>query len=113
MRANMDRVIGGDVINIEAPQDRQYLKFVVRVSSCDFDSINVRFYNSDGSAIKIDFSELRVGLVWNSETDVTTLGELEEVNKFEEGFVILGDFGTIYVYCDQCSPSLKTLITSS
>ncbi len=63
-------------------------------------------FNSDGSKIEIDFSDLSIYMVFDPDTESTTLGEFEYVKPIEGGFEIFGDFGIIWVYCDSSSPKL-------
>jgi hypothetical protein len=102
----MNRLFGNNVLKIEAPQDRSELKFVVLDDNGDFDSINVRFFNSNNSPIKIDFSDLSIGMLYDPDTDSMNLGEFEYVKPIENGFEVFGDFGVIWVYCDSSSPKL-------
>lgn len=102
----MNRLFGNNVVKIEAPQDRSELKFVVLDDDGDFDSISVRFFNSDNSPITIDFSDLSIGMLFDPDTESMSLGEFEYVKPIENGFEVLGDFGIIWVYCDSSSPKL-------
>jgi len=103
----MNQLFGNDVVKIEAPQDRSELLFVVlEDENSDFTSTNVRFFNADGSPIEIDFSDLSIGLIFNPDTESTSLGEFEYVKAIENGFEVFGDFGIIWVYCDSSSPRL-------
>ncbi|WDE01701.1 hypothetical protein [Thalassomonas actiniarum] len=100
----MQTVIGGDVIEIHAPQDRLELKFVVRTANGEI--TNVRFTNSDNSPIKVDFQELSLKMLYDPESEITSFGEFEYVNKIENGFEIIGDFGMVWVYCELSMPKL-------
>ncbi len=100
----MQSVIGGNVLNIRAPQSRQYLQFIVKADEGEVS--NVRFYNVDDTAIKIDFSDLDMHIIYDPDSEITSLGEFEYVTKFDGGFEIFGDFGIIWVFCDSCSPRL-------
>jgi len=103
----MNQLFGNDVVKIEAPQNRSELLFVVLENeNSDFTSTNVRFFNSDGSPIQIDFSDLSIGLIFDPDTESTSLGEFEYVKTIENGFEVFGDFGIIWVYCDSSSPKL-------
>ena len=102
----MNRLFGNNVVKIEAPQDRSELRFVVLDDKGDFDSINVRFFNSDNSPVTIDFSELSIGMLFDPDTESTSLGEFEYVKPIENGFEVFGDFGIVWVYCDSSSPKL-------
>ncbi|MCF2855903.1 hypothetical protein L1286_00340 [Pseudoalteromonas sp. SMS1] len=102
----MNRLFGNNVVKIEAPQDRSELKFVVLENDTDFDTINVRFYNSDNSPITIDFSHLSIAMLFDPERYSMSLGEFEYVKSIDNGFEVFGDFGIIWVYCDSSSPKL-------
>jgi len=106
MSTGMNRLFGNDVLRIEAPQDRSELLFVVKDNQTDFDTANVRFLNSDNSKIEIDFSDLSICMVFDPETESTTLGEFEYVKHIDGGFEVFGDFGIIWVYCDSSIPKL-------
>ena len=106
MSTRMNRLFGNNVVKIEAPQDRSELRFVVLDDEGDFDSINVRFFNSDHSPITIDFSDLSIGMLFDPDTETMSLGEFEYVKPIENGFEVFGDFGIIWVYCDSSSPKL-------
>ena len=101
---SMQSVIGGDVLKIRAPQDRQYLLFVVKTE--DGEVSNVRFSNTDNTPIKIDFSDLDIHIIYDPDAEITSLGEFEYVTKIDGGYEIFGDFGIIWVFCDYCSPKL-------
>ena len=103
----MNQLFGNNIIEITAPQDRSELLFVVLDDeSSDFISTNIRFFNSDKSPIKIDFSDLSIGMLFDPDTESTTLGEFEHVKRIENGFEVFGDFGIIWVFCDSSSPKL-------
>jgi len=103
----MNQLFGNNLININAPQDRSELLFVVLDDEgSDFISTNVRFFNSDNSPIKIDFSHLSIGMLFDPDTNSTTLGEFEYVKRIDNGFEVLGDFGIVWVYCDSSSLKL-------
>ena len=102
----MNRLFGNNVLKIEAPQDRSELKFAVQDDENDFDSINVRFFNSDNSPITIDFSYLSIEMFFDPDSESMSLGEFEYVKSIENGFEVFGDFGIICVYCDSSSPKL-------
>lgn len=106
MSTGMNRLFGNDVLRIEAPQDRSELLFVVTDNETDFYTTNVRFFNSDDSKIKIDFSDLSICMIFDPDTESTTLGEFEYVKHIDGGFEIFGDFGIIWVYCDSSIPKL-------
>ncbi|KZN37918.1 hypothetical protein N480_14335 [Pseudoalteromonas luteoviolacea S2607] len=102
----MNRLFGNNVVKIEAPQDRSELKFVVLENDTDFDTNNVRFFNSDNSPITIDFSHLSIEMIFDPERGSMSLGEFEYVKSIDNGFEVFGDFGIIWVYCDSSSPKL-------
>ncbi|CAM4241766.1 hypothetical protein [Pseudoalteromonas byunsanensis] len=102
----MNRLFGKNVIKIAAPQDRKELKFEVLHDHDGFNSINVRFFNADNSPITIDFSDLAIQMLFDPDTESTSLGEFEYVKAIENGFEVCGDFGIIWVYCDSSSPKL-------
>jgi hypothetical protein len=102
----MNQLFGNNVVKIEAPQNRSELRFVVIGEESDFDSCNVRFFNSDNSPITIDFSALSIGMLYDPDTESTSLGEFEYVKAIDNGFEVFGDFGIVWVYCDASPPKL-------
>lgn len=99
----MNRVIGGNLVGIETHQDKKFIKFLVTEFEDSPVAHDVLFTNSDGSSIKVDFSYLDIGVVYDPQDNSSTFGEFEHVKKFEGGFEVFGDFGIIWVYCDHCS----------
>jgi hypothetical protein len=102
----MNQLFGNNVVKIEAPQNRSELRFVVLNDESDFDSVNVRFFNSDNSPITFNFSDLSIGMFFDPDTESTSLGEFEYVKAIDNGFEVFGDFGIIWVCCDSSSPKL-------
>jgi hypothetical protein len=98
---------GQDLLAIELPADRSYLKFTVSAPEMlSFSSINVRFYNDDGSKVHVDFLTVDMQLLGDTEANSVTFGEFEYVSKVDDGFLITGDFGQILVHCNASSPVL-------
>ena len=99
----MNRVIGGNLYRIETHQDKKFIKFVVSEFKDTSKSHNVIFFNGNGTAIKVDFSYLDIGITHDPDDGTYSLGEFEYVKRIDSGFEVFGDFGIIWVYCDSCS----------
>lgn len=100
----MDKLIGQDVIEISAPQDRS--QFILRVVDENRTISEIRFANDDGTQIKVDFSDVSIRLIFDHEGNFPSFGELETVTKIENGFEVVGDFGIIWLECKLCFPPL-------
>lgn len=100
----MEELIGLDVISISAPQDRS--EFTMRVIDENRDIRNIRFANDDGTQMRVDFSHVSLNIIYDHEGNIASLGELEAVNRIENGFEIVGDFGIILLECKECTPAM-------
>ncbi len=100
----MDKLIGQDVIEISAPQDRS--QFILRVVDENRTISEIRFANDDGTQLKVDFSHVSIQVIYDTENNYASLGELANVRKLENGFEIVGDFGIIWLECKLCTPPL-------
>ncbi|MGY3913032.1 hypothetical protein ACW5XW_09640 [Aeromonas piscicola] len=99
----MKSLIGQNVIEISAPQDRS--EFTMKVIDENRKISTIRFANDDGSQLKVDISHVSIRIIYDHEGNVASLGELEEVNCIENGFEIVGDFGIIWLECKKCTPA--------
>lgn len=110
-KQTIEHIVGSDVTKISAPQNRKELVFSVFNKNLElepkFHTLNLRFYNSTGGEIDINFSHLDINLLYDNDTKTTSLGELEEINRIDNGFEVVGDFGIIWIYCDSISPPLN------
>ncbi|MBY5993869.1 hypothetical protein [Ferrimonas balearica] len=97
------QIVGGYLLSLELPQNRAHLTLNVTVDDARFNSVNVKFSNRDGSPIRVEMNHLSISLIHHPESDLATMGELEEVYRIDGGFGLWGDFGTVVVYCDDCS----------
>jgi hypothetical protein len=100
----MEELIGLDVISISAPQDRS--EFTMRVIDETHNIRNIRFANDDGTNVKVDYSHVSLNIIYDHENNIASLGELEAVNRIENGFEIVGDFGIIWLGCKECTPAM-------
>jgi hypothetical protein len=100
----MKKLLGQDVIEISAPQDRS--QFTMRVMDTKGIESEIRFANDDGTQLKVDFSLVSIRVIYDTENNYASLGELENVRKLENGFEIVGDFGIIWLECKLCTPPL-------
>jgi hypothetical protein len=98
----MNKLIGQDVIEISAPLDRS--QFILKVIDENRNVSEIRFSNDDGTKIIVDYSHVSICLIYDHEGNFPSLGELEAVNKTENGFEVVGDFGIIWLECKLCSP---------
>ncbi|TBW43760.1 hypothetical protein EZI54_23970 [Marinobacter halodurans] len=100
----MKELLGQDVLSISAPQDRSEL--TMRVIDETGKISDIRFANDDGTGINVDFSHISLNVINDHEGNLASLGELEEVNRIDNGFEIVGDFGIIWLECKTCTPAL-------
>jgi len=71
------QIIGGNLMRIETHQDKKFIKFLVTEFSDASKVHDVIFSNLDGSAIKIDFSYVDLGITYDHDDGICSLGEFE------------------------------------